>query len=78
MPNILKESKRILNYLITGLTGGLVYACIEYFARRNSDDPQTLIPLMIRAGCVGAIIFGTVIIFETWSQRWFAKSKYWK
>ena len=51
------------NYLIIGAIFGLVYPCVEYFLRLNTDDPQLFIPLLVRAMLIAMLIFGTIAVF---------------
>jgi len=76
MGKFFTERKRIRNYLIAGAIGGVVYGCIEYVAKLNSDDPQIFIPLIARTVVVGILVFGSAAIFEIWSQRMFAQKPF--
>ena len=51
-------------YLFYGFLIGVLYAFGEYFARIDSDDPQFLIPLILRTTFTATIISGTMGLFE--------------
>jgi hypothetical protein len=76
MRRLLTERRRILYYLITGAAGGAVYGCIEYLAKRNTENPEIFIPLMIRTITVGALVFGSAVIFEICSRSRFAQKPF--
>jgi len=57
------ERISILNYLIIGAIVGLGYACVEYFLRLNTDDPELFIPLLVRAMLIATLIFGSIVVF---------------
>jgi adenylate cyclase len=76
MVKLIAERKRIWNYIIAGVIGGAVYGFIEYFAKLNTDDPESFIPLLARTVSVGFLVFGTAAIFEIWSQSRFAQKPF--
>ncbi len=76
MGKFLTERKRIWNYLIAGAIGGAVYGCIEYIVKLDTEDPQSLIPLLARTVTAGILVFGTAIIFEIGFRGWFAKKPF--
>lgn len=60
------NQKILLEYQITGISMGLIYALGEYLTRVNTDDPQAFVPLMIRGFFAGWLITLSVGIFEVW------------
>ncbi|MCB9315217.1 MAG: adenylate/guanylate cyclase domain-containing protein [Lewinellaceae bacterium] len=58
------NQKTLLEYQITGILMGLIYALGEYLTRINTDDPQAFVPLIIRGFFAGWLITLSVGIFE--------------
>jgi adenylate cyclase len=67
--NILERKYLIYQYVRIGVICALIYGFIEYFVDKNSDNPDLLIPLLIRASCAGALIMVTAAIFEITYRR---------
>ena len=70
------ERKRIRNYLLVGINISLIYACLEYIARLNTDFPQEFIPLIIRVTIVGQLIMMSVVIFEILLKDRFTQKRF--
>jgi adenylate cyclase len=76
MGKLSNERKKILNYVISGVAGGAIYGCIEYFTKLSTEEPEIFFPLLLRTVSVGILVFGSAAIFEIWSQSWFAKKPF--
>jgi hypothetical protein len=76
MEKLIAGKRRISNYLIVGAIGGAVYGLVEYFLKRNTSDPEVLIPLLLRTFAVGILVFGTAAVFEIFSQTVFIKKPF--
>ena len=50
--------------MIIGIIMGAVFACAEYFMQLNTDYPQDFVPLIVRGLLIGALISGSIAIFN--------------
>ncbi len=74
LKSILSESIKIRNFIIGGFLLGVMFALVEYLFRlKTNDDPQLLIPLVIRAGLIGAFVMASILVFEVILKNWFRK-----
>lgn len=77
LKKIIVERKNIRDYLFRGVIIGALYAMAEYFIRIKSGiNPQLFIPLIIRASFTGALIFGSISVFEILFKDWFRKRRF--
>lgn len=77
LKKIIANKNKIRDYLIGGVIIGGVYAMVEYFVRMKTGyDPQLLIPLLIRASFIGALMMVSILIFEIQLSGWFRKRRF--
>ncbi len=74
---ITSESNNIRNYLMAGAIVGVLFAFLEYIVKiKVGDEPELLIPLIIRAAITGMLIMGSVAIFEILFKARFRKKRF--
>ena len=66
----------IRQYIVSGICVGLVYAIIEYFAKRGSTDHQLFTPLLVRAILAGFLVTFSMAIFEIKSRNTFVQKRF--
>ncbi len=77
LKKIIAERKRIRDYLVYGIIIGAVYAMAEYFIRiKTGIDPPLFIPLIVRSSFSGALMGGSISIFEILLNDWFRKRRF--
>ena len=76
LEKLCRERNTIRNYFLTGAILGLLFACLEYIVRLNTNDPQDFIPLIIRAIIAVSLIFGSVIVFEVLLKERFMQRQF--
>lgn len=64
------KTKALFSYILVGAAVANILAIIEYIVRiKTNDNPQDLIPLLIRATIMGALVMGTVYAFNLYSRK---------
>ncbi|TNE56273.1 MAG: adenylate/guanylate cyclase domain-containing protein [Bacteroidetes bacterium] len=63
-------------FLLTGLLTGLLFALVEYVARVDTDDPQALVPLLIRGGIMGVVLVASMLLVEYYLKGRFRQKRF--
>ena len=71
--SVAERQRNLLQIILIGIILGSIYSVLEYTARVGTGDPQSFIPLFIRANVAAITIFYTVSIFENKVYRWLRK-----
>lgn len=73
---IIERRFLIYQYVRIGVVLALIYAVIEYFVDKNSENPELLLPLLIRAAIGGALVMLSAAIFEIMYRRVLSKKTF--
>ena len=63
----------IRKYLLVGMAFTFIYLLIEYYIKLGGEDPQALVPLLIRGLIAGALIPVSGVLFELALEHYFRK-----
>ena len=74
--NLIENRYLIYQYVKVGVFFALIYAFVEYFVDKSSENPELLIPLIIRACIGGAVVMFSAAIFEISFRRLLARKTF--